>query len=266
MPVMEIEEHVAALVRHGTLLADAADRAGPDAVVPTCPGWRVRDVVRHLGYVHRWATGYVAGQFTETVPELSEAEQFAAGPPDVMLADWYISGLTGLITALSQADPAMAAWTFLPAPSPRAFWARRQAHETAIHRADVELAAAWPDYSAEFAADGIDELLIGFFGRDGTKAGAGTAPAGDSRVLEARAIDTGQAWHVRLSRDASRILATGSGSRQDGPPADCTVSGPASGLYLLLWNRADPVRADVVVSGEANLLNGWTSNMHVTWA
>lgn len=267
MSGMEIGDHIDSLQRQGKLLATTAGQAGLDAVVPTCPGWRVRDLLRHIGYVHRWATGYVAGQLTEMVPELPEAGQLAAGPADDKLIDWYISGLTALKDALDRANPAVAAWTFLPAPSPLAFWARRQAHETAIHRADTELAAGGrPGYPADLAADGVDELLIGFFGRDGTKAGAGTAPAGDSRVLEARAIDTGQAWHVRLSRDASRILATGSGSRQDGPPADCTVSGPASGLYLLLWNRADPVRADVVVSGEANLLNGWTSNMHVTWA
>lgn len=35
-------------------------------------------------------------------------------------------------------------WTFLDAPSPLAFWARRQAHETAIHRADAQLAADGP--------------------------------------------------------------------------------------------------------------------------
>ena len=267
MPVMETEEHVAALERQGKLLADAADRAGPDAVVPTCPDWRVRDVIRHIGYVHRWATGYVAGQLTEMVPELTEAEQFAAGTPDDELTDWYTSGLTGLITALGQADPAMAAWTFLPAPSPRAFWARRQAHETAIHRADAEAAAAgWPNYPAEFAADGIDELLIGFYGRDAARAAAAPAPHADARALEVRAVDTGQAWHVGLSQDASRILTTARGDRQDRPAPDCTVSGPASGLYLLLWNRADPATAGVVVSGEASLLDGWVSNMHVTWA
>ena len=34
----------------------------------------------------------------------------------------------------------MRCFAFLPAPSPLAFWARRQAHETGIHRADVESA------------------------------------------------------------------------------------------------------------------------------
>jgi hypothetical protein len=41
--------------------------------------------------------------------------------------------------------------------------APRQAHETAIHRADAQSAAGTkPEYPAEFAADGINELIMGF--------------------------------------------------------------------------------------------------------
>jgi hypothetical protein len=85
-------------------------------------------------------------------------------------------------------------------------------------------------------------------------------------VLVVRAADTGQAWHVRLSPDASRILATGRGDGADYLAADCTVSGPASGLYLLLWNRADLAAAGAAVSGQAGVLADWISNMRVTWA
>ena len=276
MLVMEIGDHIAALDAHGKLLADAAAQTGPDVVVPTCPGWRVRDLLRHLGYVHRWATGYVAGELTVMVPELSETEQLAAGPADDQLIDWYTSGLTALKDALDRADPAMTAWTFLPARSPLSFWARRQAHETAIHSADAQLAAgSRPVFPAELAADGIDELLIGFLGRDTVRADAGqagtatadrAAAADHPRVLEVRAADTGQAWHLRLSPDASRALATERGDCSDRLAADCTVSGPASGLYLLLWNRADLASAEAQVGGEANVLTDWVSNMRVTWA
>ena len=33
----------------------AADEAGLEAPVPTCPGWTVNDLVLHMGEVHRWA-------------------------------------------------------------------------------------------------------------------------------------------------------------------------------------------------------------------
>ena len=59
------------------------------------------------------------------------------------------------------------------APGPRAFWARRQCHETTIHSVDA-LAAALGRYptSADtaidpaVAVDGIDELLAGFMTRN----------------------------------------------------------------------------------------------------
>jgi uncharacterized protein (TIGR03083 family) len=262
---MEIDDHIAALKDHGLMLANAANHAGLDAVVPTCPGWRMRDLVRHIGYVHSWAAGYVAGQLTESVPELTEAEQLAGGPADDKLTDWYTDGLTVLTGALTSADPAMSAWTFLDAPSPLAFWARRQAHETAIHCADAKFAAGLGHgYPAEFAADGIDELLIGFFGR--TTADMAPYNATDrGSVLLVRAADTGQDWHVRLAYGGTQMISTGRGAFPDGTSADCTLTGRASDLYKLLWNRA-PLALDAQVSGEAKLLAGWVSNMHVTWA
>lgn len=57
---MDIAEHIKYLTLEGQLLADAAEQAGPDAEVPTCPGWHVRDLLRHTGMVHRWATAFVA--------------------------------------------------------------------------------------------------------------------------------------------------------------------------------------------------------------
>src|SRR5207247_5173243 len=57
---VEVAEHLAALVREGDLLAAAADRTPLDTPVPTCPQWTMRDLVRHVGDVHRWAAAHVA--------------------------------------------------------------------------------------------------------------------------------------------------------------------------------------------------------------
>src|SRR5262249_60086760 len=79
-------------------------------------------------------------------------------------------------------------WTFLEAPSPVAFWARRQAHETAIHRVDADQAAAGAGkagggapFTPRFAADGIDELIMGFVGRN-AKRGSWDGPAGSLAI------------------------------------------------------------------------------------
>src|SRR4029450_13488361 len=67
-----------------------------------------------------------------------EASFFADPPGDDALVGWFRAGHATLVDALSAADPALDCWTFLPAPSPLGFWARRQAHETAIHRVDAQ--------------------------------------------------------------------------------------------------------------------------------
>ena len=49
---MKISEHITAIGQEAKLLAEAARHAGLDADVPTCPGWNMRDLVRHLSEIH----------------------------------------------------------------------------------------------------------------------------------------------------------------------------------------------------------------------
>ncbi|GGW36832.1 hypothetical protein GCM10010381_21870 [Streptomyces xantholiticus] len=148
---METSAFIKSLVQDGQLLASAAEEAGPDAAVPTCPAWQVRHLLRHTGMVHRWATGFVAEGHTEY--------RAGAGAPDLdgdELLEWFQEGHGLLVGALSEAPPDLSCWSFLPAPSPLHFWARRQAHETAVHRADAQSAAGGgPGHvAAPFAVDG----------------------------------------------------------------------------------------------------------------
>jgi uncharacterized protein (TIGR03083 family) len=262
MSGMEITDHIAAIRREGDLLAVAAEQAGLDAVVPSCSPWRVRDLLRHLGYVHRWAAGYVTERREERLPgRPTESELLSGGPPDADLLSWFRAGHASLVTALTEADPALACWTFLEAPSPLAFWARRQAHETAIHRADAGQAAGQQaQYGAEFAADGIDELIMGFFGRDAAELTDLQRASGRQSLL-VNAADTGDAWLMELTGDGK--LATS--VRRGTGAADCALAGPAQGLYLLLWNRVDPAGGEVEVTGDSAVLRAWQDEMRVTW-
>jgi uncharacterized protein (TIGR03083 family) len=137
---MDVAAHIDALRSDGWLMADAAGTAGPDAPVPTCPEWVVRDLVRHMGGAHRWATGYVADARTE-VWDVGLDEVVGAWPDDADLLSWFCQGCETLTEALEAAPRDLECWTFLRASSPLSMWARRQAHETAIHRVDAELAA-----------------------------------------------------------------------------------------------------------------------------
>jgi uncharacterized protein (TIGR03083 family) len=258
---MEIAEHVDMLRRQGEWLADAAERAGLHAAVPPCPPWQVRDLLRHTGYVHRWAARHIAECPDHILDGPPEDEILRGGAPDPDLLAWFRAGYAALAETLATADPALECATFMAAPSALAFWARRQAHETAIHRADAESASgATPEYPAEFAADGIDELIMGFGRRRKYQPAAGTH-GGPLRVLTA---DTDDAWSVEVHegrlqprRDAGDDAADGVGS---------AVSGPASGVYLYLWNRLDAGRAGVTVTGDDALLAAWQASVRVRWS
>ncbi|MGW1493281.1 maleylpyruvate isomerase family mycothiol-dependent enzyme [Streptomyces sp. NPDC002402] len=247
---METARLIKFLVHDGQLLAAAAVEAGPDAMVPTCPGWQVRDLLRHVGMVHRWATAFITEGHTEYHPaeERSDLDGEA-------LVEWFREGHGLLVAALSEAPADLRCWTFLPAPSPLAFWARRQAHETAIHRTDAEsaLGGTPSPVAAEFAADGIAELLTGFHGRSRSPVRS-EAP----RSLRVRPVDTDDVWTVWVSTDAPRTEPSEEG------PADCELSGTAEQLYLTLWNRL-PLSA-VSVAGEADLARLWREMSAVTWS
>jgi uncharacterized protein (TIGR03083 family) len=251
---------ITAVENNGILLGEAAGGAGLAARVPACPGWRVRDLVRHQCYVHGWAARHLTERPPRVIEEADEVAILGGGPADDELIASYRAGLDALVAALRAADPAAGYPIFLPAPSPLAFWARRQAHETAIHRFDAQAATAAPDplaaFPADFAADGIDELVIGFATR--------RRRTGPGKSLLIKALDVNLAWYYLWSSDGLR-QATRYAAGDDPPLADCVLEGPASGVYLFLWNRCPAPDAGIAVSGDRAMLDIWNSGVQVTW-
>jgi uncharacterized protein (TIGR03083 family) len=226
-------------------------------------GWQVRDLLRHTGFVHRWAARHVTERPARVLDGPDEAEILRGGGPDADLIEWFAAGHAALVHALATADPGLSCGTFMPAPSPLAFWARRQAHETAIHRADAQLAAGSgpPEYPADFAADGIDELIMGFGRRRRYQPPADTNA--DATRLHVIAADTTDEWYV--DAHDGRTFPHRKDDDNYASTISCTVTGPASGVYLFLWNRADAAQADVTITGSPNLLASWLSAVRVRW-
>ncbi|MET7617296.1 maleylpyruvate isomerase family mycothiol-dependent enzyme [Streptomyces sp. NPDC005408] len=243
---METDRLIKFLVREGQLLAAAAVEAGPEAPVPAFPGRQVRDLLRHIGTVHRWATAFITEGRTHYRPADEQTELDGDE-----LVEWFREGHGLLVAALSEAPADVECWTFLPAPSPLAFWARRQAHETALYRTDIESAAAGKPgpVAPDFAADGIAELLTGFHGRSRLRSEA-------PRALRVRPLDTDDVWTVWISTDTPRAEPMEEG------PADCELSGTAEQLYLTLWNRL-PLSA-VSVTGDTELAKLWREQSALT--
>jgi uncharacterized protein (TIGR03083 family) len=254
---VEITEHITAVGQEAKLFAEAAEQGGLDAEVPSCPGWNIRDLVRHLMEIHLWAAAHVAQPHDKPwVDDLAELAEFwpdlaVFWPEDGDLVKWYLDTNANLVDALESAPLDVESFTFLPAPSPLAMWARRQAHETAVHRFDAEDAAGIASrFDPVFASDGIDELLMAFAPR------RNEFPLESSKSMVVHATDTDDDWHVTLGPDG---IST---TRGDGP-ADITLSGDASDIYLALWNRGDD--SNITVTGDENLLDLWHNNNRIRW-
>ena len=113
------------------------------------------------------------------------------------------------------------------------------------------MAGVVPGFGAEFAADGIDELVLGFGRRRKHQ------PVTDGDVtLRIRAVDTGDDWYAEASEGRMRPRR-GTGTDE---AATCTVSGPAAGLYLFLWNRADAGNSEVSVVGDVGVYDVWAAS------
>ena len=249
-----LEQHLEALERSGAALGEAAATAGLEAKVPTCPAWDVTDLVVHQGMVHRWAAANLRGEGDhDTAASVAEARVAAN------LLDWYTQGLAALVDTIRITAEDVEATVFLrDAPPPRRFWARRQAHETTIHSVDAVSAALrrWPtaadvDVAPAVAADGIDELLMGFITR-----GGGRLHAAEPYTVLVRTDDTGHAWTLRVS-DGPTMTTPGETGRPE-----AVFSGTAVQLYLSLWNRADEITSD----GRSDLADQWRRQIRIRWS
>jgi uncharacterized protein (TIGR03083 family) len=226
--------------RFGVLAQELDHRALPsggdlDVRVPWVPEWRARDLVGHLGTVHRWATAIVRAGSREPPPPEARQEP----PPDGLL-DWYAAGLADLVRTLRDIPPTSPAWHMSPAAEKvAASWARRQAHELTVHRMDLEAAAGveHAPVPLDLAEDGVDELLAIVVPR-----WAQTEPLVSGRgSVVVTATDTGRTWSVRVDSGRVSVAPTPSGAE------DARLSGTATQLLLRLWGRP----ADVSVEGDA---------------
>lgn len=237
---------------HASRISELANGADLDALVPTCPGWTLRDLLQHLGGIHRWAATYVNEQRRSAI-EMDLEDLVGGWPRHDRLVTWFSEGHRALVDSLRSAPADLECFTFLDAPSPLHMWSRRQAHETAIHRVDAEASLGRRvTFEPVFAADGIDELLRCFLTR------RGRGPRADTpRLLEVVATDASARWRVVFDDEACRIDVGDAG-------ADTVVEGDASTLYQLLWNRAEP--DSVQVHGDPTVLEQWRESAHVRWS
>lgn len=241
---MDLDRYLDELRREGAKFRSCLSRLELDAPVPSCPGWTVGQAARHTTKVHHWSAFIVRGGD----PATFSFDKPVDGDLDTSLA----AGLDDLIAALRSAPASLQVWTFVPAPSARLFWARRQAHETAIHRVDLQLAAGFgvEDFEADFAADGLDEALTTLapprFSCDGFSG---------VRTVAITPLDANVSWTLSLT-SAGVHCRPGAVDR-----ADLSVFGLSSDLYRWAWNRVGD--HEVSLRGNLELADLWHANFRV---
>lgn len=201
------------------------------------PDWTARDLVLHLGSVHRWVTGILrAGCAGDTSPpqrpQLPEHELHGSD-----LHGWFALGLTELVATLRTTDPATPTWHMSPAAGTARDWARRQAAEHLVHRLDLESTAGVEHAAVDpvVATDGVDELLTVMLAR-----WARTEPLVSANAhITVQATDGERSWHVTIQ---DGHVAVGAPAE-----ADAVLAGTADQLLLRLWGRP----ADVTVTGSS---------------
>jgi uncharacterized protein (TIGR03083 family) len=237
---MEPADFLAYLRVDGPAVLGAGSRA-PSAPVPSCPEWDAQALVGHLAGAFWWVEAMVRERATDVGAFADKPEEWDA------LSAWYDEGLLALLTALEQVGPDELVWNWsVMGPGSARFWHRRVAHETSVHRWDIEQAFGIDNtIDAELATDGIDEYLgiVPFW--------LALAPRPElSGTLGLAATDVDVAYTLHLAPEHVE--------RHDGlHDADVVVRATVSDLFLWLLGRRDTTSDAIVIEGDASVAQAW---------
>jgi uncharacterized protein (TIGR03083 family) len=238
---METSRLLECLADDYTRLRDVAAK-DLSAPVPSCPGWTVTDLVRHVAEVY----AHKAAAMREQRLPAPWPPDFTGEEPIALLDRTYAE----LVAEFGNRAPDDPAWTWHGPDQTVRFWIRRMAQETVIHRVDAELALGETvaPIPADLAVDGIDEVLLLFLAygsqtwRD--EFGDQLTDWADRSVLVAT---EGGRWRVTV-RPTGAVVTPGKTEE-----AQATIHGPAVPLLLCLWNRGG--EAEVAVEGDVGLVD-----------
>lgn len=217
---MEFRRYLDHIRNDGDLIAATAPR-GLDLPVPVCPPWDVREVVAHLATVYDHK---VMAMRLGRRPE--QGEWTTDEPFGKNTVEWFSDEHAKLLAELVRHAPTDFAWSWWEPDQTVAFWYRRMALETVVHRVDVETQFGPPTaIDTALAIDGIDEVLTIMLAGD-EEASAALPGTGTVELLANDA-----AWSVALE-DSRTVVTPG---RRTSPNA--VLSGDPAAVFLYLWGR-----------------------------
>jgi uncharacterized protein (TIGR03083 family) len=251
---MDHDRYCTGIVTQTELLTAALRDADLRALVPSCPGWTLGMLLRHIGGGHRWLEELVRTRSTEFLPDdgFRSLEGDDTGDPPV---PWLREGATRLAETLREAGPDTKIWTPLELHGTTAFFARRFAHETLVHRADATLATGTAfTVDEETALDAVDEWMeLGALPQHFEHAPRKRDVLGPGRTLTFEATDADAAWFVDLTGD---VIVW----RRSHEPAAVDVRAPLTDLLLGIYRRTPLPRDGAEIRGDRDLLDLWLTH------
>lgn len=210
--------------------------------VPTCPGWSLLQLLRHLGRACRWTAQIIRERADGTLDPRAVPN---GRPPDDepgALA-WLHESAQVLLDAVAASNADAPVWTW-NGPRPAAWWLRRMLHEHTVHRADAAIALNVEYLLApELGADALSELF-------GQIAIAGWHPLDTGTSLHLHATDIDADWTLRPT-------ATGLAWEPSHTEATTALRGPAASLLLVTTRRHTAEEAGVEVFGDPKVFHTW---------
>jgi uncharacterized protein (TIGR03083 family) len=244
-------DYAAEFVKENRAFSEVIGSADESLPVPTCPGWNLKQLFRHVGRGDRWAAQIVKERRDEQLDPRSV--EGGKPPPDRDDAiSWFHAGAQRLVDAVELSGAETPVWTFL-GPRPANWWLRRRLHEVAVHRADAAIAVGREfTLEADIAADAITEWLERVAiqaGRDGA-----SLPLEDPHTLHLHATDPGLGvageWTVGVSD--GRI----SFSHEHGK-GTVALRGGATELLLAMVRRAPVAETGIEMFGDDAVWQKW---------
>ncbi|MBP2475812.1 hypothetical protein JOF53_004684 [Crossiella equi] len=199
--------------------------ADPGLPVPSCPGWRVRELVLHTARFLQVVGGQLRAGGTSPARPLPMPEA-----PDPLA--WFDEELDACLRLLAACPANRPLWTFSPAaPSLAWFWHRRVAHELSLRRWDAQATRrTLVPTDRALAVDGVDEVLGTLLAARHT---AESGPEAAGPVLVS-CTDGPERWLVWLQPgEAPEVVR----DPAETPSARAATSGTAAALYHGLWRR-----------------------------
>jgi uncharacterized protein (TIGR03083 family) len=249
---VDFDRHCAEIVAQAALLTAYIDNSDLGLPAPTCPGWNVSQLMRHVDGGLRWANEIVRTRATAPPPDvaLRDLSGFTDEDPS-RLHESLTEAATRLQHALTDAGPDAAMWCPV-GDGGSAFYARRFTHETAIHRADAAIALG-VEYvlDTDVAIDGVDEWLeLGCLPFHFDVHPRMRELLGPGRTIGLYATDTHTCWLLDFTGDVITWC------RSDGA-ASAAIRGTVADLLLTMYRRMPLDSGRIQVTGDAGLVDFW---------